>query len=430
MERTTNVLAGCKRQVQIHLEPDDLKPHYQHAYQAAQAEITMKGFRKGKVPISVIRQTMGRQIETDALETIADSEFRKYAKDEAVPVVGTPALVDIRKESDAVTFVIEYEILPEINLGEYRNIEVDKPVREATDADVQREIEYLRMKAATFQPAEQITDTQFVATISMNEVDKETSMPIIGAETTETKVYLDDDSVDMHLRNSLHNGTVGTVFTYVAETADPNAQPPSYRVTITDIQKVVPADFTDEFVEQITENHIHTTEELKADIRRQIQAYFDQMARQSVENQIVDKLVLAHDFDVPESLTHAVIHQLFDDFKKRNEGDPRLEKLTAHDLEHELRDPAVRIAKWELIRQQIIAKEGITLTKEDIDSAAERTGLPVDQLNLLMARSESFADRLLSEKAMDTLLGYAVINTIPAPTDESAEAVFPEESHS
>ena len=412
MERTITTLQGCSREVRISLVKSELKPHYEEAYVKAQAGITLPGFRKGKVPIAMIKQRFGREIESEALETIADAEFRSFAQGEKQRVVGNPALTDIQKSTDGVTFTIRYDVLPEIQLGTYRGLTLSRPVKEVTEEDVQREIDRICMRAATFEQAEQIDGTLYVVSMTMHELDRETSMPIIGAEAKESRVFLEDESVDMHLRSSLTNCKVGDSFTYVAETQDENAQPPSYRVTVGDIQRVVPAEFTNEFVEMITGNRMHTTEELRSDIESQLRDYFERATQQSLENQIIDQLVAAHPMDLPEPLVHAVMHRLFDDFKQRNEGAPGIEKLTAHDLENDLRAPAERIVRWELIRDVIVEAESLTMTDEDVTAAAERYGIGEDQLRMVLRQNQSIEDQILAEKAVKTLIDYAIITDV------------------
>ena len=419
MERTITTLQGCSREVRLSLQQSELKSHYEEAYVRAQAGITLPGFRKGKVPIAMIKQRFGRDIENEALETIADSEFRSFARAESQRVVGNPSLTDIQKSADGVSFTIRYDVMPDIQLGTYRGLSVNRPIKLVTEDDVQREVDRICMRAATFEPAEQIDGTLFVVGMTMHELDRETSMPIIGAEGKESRVFLEDDQVDMHLRSSLANRKVGDTFSYVGETADENAQPPSFRVTVNDIQRVVPAEFTNEFVEMITSNQMHTTEELRSDIERQIKEYFEDATQRAVENQLIDQLVQAHEFDLPEPLVHSVIHRLFDDFKKRNEGAPGIEKLTAHDVEHELRGSAERIVRWELIRERIVEAEQMTLTDEDLDAAGSRFGIPADQLRMLLRQNESVEDQLLAEKAVRTLIDYAIITDVNADDIEA-----------
>jgi len=412
LERTITTLQGCTREVRISLQQSELKPHYEEAYVKAQAGITLPGFRKGKVPISMIKQRFGRDVENEALENIADAEFRAFTRAESLRVVGSPALTDIQKSAEGVSFTIRYDVMPDFELGTYRGLTISRPIKEVTEEDVQREIDRICMRAATFEQAEQIDGTMYVVSMTMHELDRETSMPIIGAEPQQSRVFLDDDSVDMHLRTSLNNCKVGDSFTYVAETTDENAQPPSHRVTVGDVQRVVPADFTNEFVELITSNRMHTTEELRADIESQIREYFQQATQQSLENQLIDHLVGSHEMELPEPLVHAVMHRLFDDFKQRNEGAPGIDKLTAHDLENDLRQPAERIVRWELIRDKIVDAESLVLNDDDVVTAAERYGIGEDQLRMLMRQNQSIEEQIIADKAVRTLLDYAIITDV------------------
>jgi len=419
LERNLIDLDGCRREVRITLSDAELRPHYDQAYVQAQAGIAVKGFRKGKVPLNIIKQQFGRGIENEALDSIADAEFRSFVAAEKINVVGQPALTDIQKEQGNVTFTIRFEVLPEFELGNYRGLVVNRPVKAVTDADVDEEIARIALRAASFEPAEQITDYMYVATITMHELDRETSTPLLGKEAREERVFLDDENLDMHLRNSLMNLKVGDNFSYVAETSDENQTPPSFRVTVTDIQKVVPAEFTNEFAEQVTGGRFTTTEEVRHDDEHQLQHYYEDAARDQVENQIVDQLVQAHSFEIPGSLVHGVIHQLFDDFKKRNEGAPGLEQLTAHDLEPQLKPTAERIVRWEIIRNKIIDAESLQITDEDIASAAVKYGMPEDQMRMLMRQNRGVGDQLLAEKALHTLVDYAIINDVNVDSEQS-----------
>ncbi len=420
LERTITTVESCVREVRISLTASELKPHFERAYERAQEGITLPGFRKGKVPIAMIKQRFGRDIENEALETIADTEFKSFARDEKQRVVGNPSLTDIQKSPEGVAFTIRYDVMPDFELGSYRGLAVNRPVRAVTEQDVQAEIDRICLRASTFEPAEQVVDNRFIVTITMHELDRETSMPIIGAEPREERVFLEDEEADMHLRSSLMNTKVGDTFSYVAETQNENEQPANYRVTVSDIMKVVPAEFTNEFAEMVTGGKFPTTEELRADIEAQLAEYFDRTARESVENQVVDQLVQAHEFDVPEPLVHAVIHQLFDNFKKRNEGVPGIEKLDAHSLEHEFRPSAERIARWELIRDRIVEAEGLTVTDEDIDAASERYGVTPDQLRMVLRQNGAIADQILAEKAIRAIVDYAIINDVNVDADFQA----------
>jgi len=417
LERTVRELDGNSREVLISLTNAELQPHFDQAYQRAQATIELKGFRKGKVPLAMIKKQFGRSIEAESLETIADDEFRAFVRDTKANVIGSPALTDIQKSADGVSFTVRYEVLPEFELEGYRGLVIDRPVREVADSDVEEEIARICLQNATFEPAEQITDTMFIATITFTELDRESGMPIIGKEPREDRVFLDDDDVDMHLRNSLTNTKIGDTFTYVAETQNENDVPPSFLVTVTDINQVVPAEFTNELAEKITGGRFTTTEELRADIERQIQDYFTRSIRQSVEEQIVSKLIERHSFEPPHSLVHQVVHSLFDDFRERNKNSPGIEKVTAHDLEDQLKPHAERIVRWELIRDRIIDAEGLVVEDADLEPMAAQYNVTVDQFRMVLNANRQAERQILANKAMDTLIDYAIFNDVSVPVE-------------
>jgi FKBP-type peptidyl-prolyl cis-trans isomerase (trigger factor) len=106
------------------------------------------------------------------------------------------------------------------------------------------------------------------------------------------------------------------------------------------------------------------------------------------------------------------MHQMFEDFKRRNEGAPGIEKLTAHDLEDQLKPSAERIVRWELIREKVIDAEQLEITDADYAAAAERYGMTEDQLRMLVRQNPNVLTQLLAEKALDTLIDYAIINDV------------------
>jgi trigger factor len=87
---------ACTQEVSFSLTQEDFIPHFERAYQKAQPTIEIKGFRKGKVPLSIIKQRFGRQIEQDCMMDVADSEFKNYTRNNNIKVVGQPELLDLK----------------------------------------------------------------------------------------------------------------------------------------------------------------------------------------------------------------------------------------------------------------------------------------------------------------------------------------------
>lgn len=150
MEITVISIDDCTQEVSFTLTSEDFTPHFERAYIKAQPTIEIKGFRKGKVPLSIIKQRFGRQIEQESIMDIADIEFRNYTRNNNIQVVGQPELRDLKPgEEGSMTYVIRFGIIPEFEVASYEGLELKKPIGKVTDEDVQKIIDEILLKAAS-----------------------------------------------------------------------------------------------------------------------------------------------------------------------------------------------------------------------------------------------------------------------------------------
>ncbi|MES2765348.1 MAG: trigger factor [Bacteroidota bacterium] len=423
METKITDLENSQHEVEIKLTAQDLKAHYEKAYQKASKDIEIKGFRKGKVPMNLIKQHFGRRIEADAVEDIADVEFRRVVQENNIQIIGQPSLMDIQKDGENMVFKIRYETLPDFELGSYRGLTLQKPVRRATDEEVQKEIDNLLLRSAEVRPAEQIVNNMFVAKLKLRELDEATGTPIIGSEARDLDVFLDAPQTDPNLKDLLLNAKVGDTFNYRMEMPEEGHEGHNHahpvkqlRAEVVEIQEIIPPEFTNEAVEKLTDGALTSTEELREDVVKNIENYFDEESRKSMEDQVVDQVVGAHEFSVPEAMVQEVMKSMTEDFKNRNKDTHGIERLTVKEMEPQLRPMAEKIAKWEMIRHKIIEAEEIEVTDEDLQPIVEyyiqQTQMPEDQIKPILKENPQVINRILSDKVVKTLIDYAIINEV------------------
>ena len=134
MELNINKLSQTEQEAEIKLTWDELAPYFEEAYKKFQAEAEIKGFRKGKAPLELIKRQFGEQIEYDALDDIVNDVYQNLVRDKKIEVIGTPELVDVDyKRGESLTFKIKYEILPEVEISNYSNLQVEKIVHTVDD---------------------------------------------------------------------------------------------------------------------------------------------------------------------------------------------------------------------------------------------------------------------------------------------------------
>lgn len=423
MEKELKKLDECTRELTITLTTAELQPHYEKAYKEMQPKVNQEGFRKGRVPIAMIKKMYGKGIEAEADQDLVNDVFRTYTQEENVQVLGTPTLKDIEKNDDGIKYVIEFETLPTITLKDYKGMSIDEPIHTVTDDEVQEELEYILAQNGELEDAEQVTDEQHVIKVEMQEVLENDEL----SEANETDVYLADKNILPELKENILNTKVGDSFNYVptAEDANPSIKGKTFKVTITKIQKLTPAELTDEFVERITGGRITKADELKDEVNFNLQDEWDRKSRELVENQIVANLVDANEVPAPDQLVGQVQKQMVVDVKQRYEKNPEQLTMTDDELEEQLKPNAERSVKWELVRNQIIENESIELEDYDIDpiveKEAKRYGQDVEQMKKILVQNPSFLTKILSKKVIDYVLDFAIINEVDFETHERIE---------
>lgn len=409
-------LEGCKREVVIEMTKADLAPHFEKAYQKAQPEIEIKGFRKGKVPLNLVKQKFGKQIENNAVEDIASEVFTSLVRGENIRPVGQPRLTDLQRDPEGgLKITISYEILPEFELGEYRGLVVDKLVHTMTDEEVDNEIDRILLEHGTLEDAEQIDGDNYVASVQFRKIDAETGMPLIGGESETMEVFLGNKNTDANLKASLLNAKLNDSFRYEVRNAPEGGQPIPFHATVTKIQRIVPAEFTNDFVENLTQGTLTSTEELRDEIERQLKEMWDNRSRQMLDDTLVNKLLDAHEFDIPSSLVSEVLMSYVEDLKQRQPDKKLPKNFDMQSFGQQMLPLAVQSAKWMIIRERIIETEELKVEDADLDRFIQ--GLPnlqvdAEQLRAFVENDPQVQSRLLGEKAMDLVRDYAIVTEV------------------
>ncbi len=416
MEKNIKEISSSLREVEFILTAEDVQPHFDEAYKKAQPHIDMKGFRKGKVPMNLIKKQYGKAIEFEALEDIANKTFNEFLTADSIPMVGTPQLVNIDKKDDGFIFVIKFEIIPDIQLADYRGIVVDEPVHPVTDEEIEQYVLQVCKSNGKFEEAEQVTDEEHVVDVSIQEIDEATQVPLLGNKSTESKLYLADQYVMPEMKANLLNTKVEDSFTFKPNLYDPNAPDNSYRVTVKKIEKLIPAEFTNEFVETYTKGKFKSTEEFREDTGFKLQENWNEKTRKEIENQLIGKIVEMNDFEPPATIVEEVIEAMANDLRKQYNITDK-EKLQTKDMVDGLRPLAVRTVKWEIIRNQIMKNEKIEVEEYDIEdivnAEVERTKGDATAIAKKLKQNPQIINSIINKKVMDFIIDFAVTEEIP-----------------
>jgi trigger factor len=312
--------------------------------------------------------------------------------------------------------------MPEISLVPYETIEVIKPIRTISETDVDEELYNVQLRSAQLEPAEQITDSMYVVKLSFAPIDPQTGAPLVGGK--EQEFFLDDDRMDPLLRSELINLRVGDSFVYRTEhAADEHNEEPhqhAYHVTVREIKKVVLPTLDEEFISKLTGGRLTGEEQLRNEIARSLLEYWEKEIADYLRERVVDALVEAHDFDVPEGLVRAMAEEFAESTLEKNKDDKRLQQIPREQLIEYFMPQAEHAARWQLIADTILRTEKLELEPERLQRLAERYGVDVSQLRMALEQNPSLRNRLLTDVLFEFLLER--VRIIERPYDELAQS--------
>lgn len=418
MDVTIRTLSETQHEAEIRASSDELKPRFEEAYQKFRPKAQLHGFRKGKVPLPMIRQLYGEAIEHEALDGIANELYRSAMEERNIRPLGTPSMVEMDyKRNEHFRFTIRYDVKPAITLKKYRALAVEKPVRTVTDKDVENEIHHLRRVNSTTTDAQEVTDPEHVVTADVQELDAG-GMPLVGKKSQASRFYLADEVLAPEIRTALGSAKVGDSCRATVESRhDDHAHTHHFQFTVTGIQKVVLPAPDAEFVGKVTGGKVTAVEEFRTSIRKDLERYWEDQATRQVNDALANEIVRQHEFAVPESLVEMFLDSFVDDLRARSRDRQIPKGFNEANFRSESRAQAIWQAKWLLLKERIAEEEKLTVTDEEIAALAERESarLNVDSARLLeyYRKSSSAAEGILAEKILNLLRSNARITERP-----------------
>jgi trigger factor len=192
----TKEISKIKQGADISASAEEVQPHIDRAFEDFRAKAEIKGFRKGKAPMSLIKKMYGPAIESEALGDAVNHFYKQAVLEHNLNAIGEPLLVDMDyKPGEKFSFSIEYEVLPDIELQDYSDIEVEKTVYTISEDQIDRELENLRVGKSTRTETDTVTDKFHVVTLDIQELDDD-GIAIIGKRSQDVAIPLYETKYD------------------------------------------------------------------------------------------------------------------------------------------------------------------------------------------------------------------------------------------
>lgn len=403
MEVSINNVNDCVREMTVTMSQEELAPHFEKAYKEAAPALEIKGFRKGKVPMHMIKKMFGAGIEYQAVEEITNDVFRKEIETRNLNPLGTPSINKIDfKPGTPLTFMITFEVRPEFELKDYSSIAIEKYTHKATDAELQSEIERLQQINSTMQEAQKAEDDYHVVTVDMTDMDQN------GHSQEGMKIYLREKSTEKEIKEALLGVSVGEEkeVKFSHQHGD-HAHDVHLKLTVKKIEKVVLPPMDDALAQKVSNGKFQTAEELKQNVKKDLEEFWKERSERRFENDLLSEIVKLYDFTVPDALIQNVTDTFIEDAKNQQPNKQLPKNFNEKAYREQARETAIWQSKWLLIKEQFITKEKIEISDTEIEKVAaeEAAKLNIDKERLVnfYKSSDNALERLKYNRLLEIL---------------------------
>jgi trigger factor len=327
------------------------------------------------------------------------------------------------KRGELFSFKIKYEVAPQFELKEYKNIPVEKIVHPVTDKELDEEILRLRKLNATFSEVQTVTGEGDVVTVDVQELD-DTGTPLIGKKTSGRRVSLDDETIVPEVKAALKHASVGEKRRVkFALTHHDHQHTNHLELTVTKIEKMNLPEFNDEFVKNITKENVTTTTDFRTKLRQDLEAYWNDIGERRLMDSLINEIIRRHDISVPESVIKTLTDAHIEELKNQYPNKKLPDNVNESEYRTQYRPNAILQAKWYFIRDKIVEKENISVEEKELEERAEKDARAMDiekeRLLQFYKNSESLHNRIITEKLMKLLRDHAIVTE--RVTDETEE---------
>jgi trigger factor len=414
------LLEGCKHSLEISVPAEEVETETGKVVSSFQAKAKLPGFRPGKAPASLIRKQFHSDIRQQVLENLIPRHLQKRLKEEELHVVGRPDITKVKFDpGEPLEFTAEFEVSPEIELKEYKDLTVHYHEPEVTDEDIAQRIESIRERKAEYsnvdpRPLED-GDSAVVSLVTISGVEGE-------------PVKQDELMIEIGEKDTVPGFTDGLRGASPGEERDFDVVYPEdygqeklagrtvrFHAQIKGVRKKELPELNDEFAKDLGD--YQGLEELKETIRKTILAERQYEAQQEAKNKLVEILVDTHDFPIPEAYVDRQIQSRLEQTLRslQAEGaDIKNLKLDWGKVKETQRDKAVREVKASLLLGKVADRESIDATRDEVDREVERIAKqqrePVAAVKFRMEKDGSIgriASHIQTEKTLNFLFEHS-----------------------
>ena len=416
--------------LEIKVEAEKFNEALKKAYNKNKMHFNVQGFRKGKVPMAMVKKFYGVEVlYDDAVNFVMQETYPKALEENDIKPVDYPKvdIVEVGEGKDLV-YTAEITVYPEVKLGEYKGLEVKKPSYEVADEDVENEIKNMQEKNARVEvkPADQAVEKGDIAVIDFKGFIDGNAFE--GGEGKDYSLEIGSGSFIDNFEDQLVGAKVGdekkVVVTFPENYGkeDLNGKEATFEVKVNEIKvKELPV-VDDEFAKDVSE--FETVDELKADIRKKMEEHNTERAKRELEEAVITAAIDCTEIDLPEVMVEKEIDAMIKDLEMRLKYQgltlDQYMEYTSNSIDKVrdlMKENAERKGRGDLVLNAISEAENIEATEEELREKAKEVSKMYSA-----SEDEKMIDLLLKSQKEALQNDIKITKTIQLLVDNCKEA--------
>ncbi len=436
MDIAVENVSELTRKVTVTLPAKDVRKALDKSYKKLKKDVKLKGFRRGKIPMAVLEKNFGEQVQGEIGEKLVQETYFDAIEEKGIDAVVHPEISEVNFPDDGTfVYVAMVDVKPEFELKEHKGLEIEKPVTDVADAEVDEEIETLRRNQAALRSADDdhgiemddiaIVDFQgFHNGKAMKEVHNEDYSVDVGTKRL-------GEEFEEKLLGMKKGETTLYEIDFPPEYPNPvlAGKAVEFKVDVKDVKERVKPDLDDEFAKDIDEAH-ETLDDLRKAISTELKQKKEVALEGDLDDRIMHKLIELNEFEIPERLVAYEIQEMIkqtEENLKRSGMTLESAGIKMEDLVKQNREVAQKRVQGDFLLKKVAEVEEIKLADEDIERGYKRIAgeynMTIDEVKGYFKRREEvlpFLNELLNEKILQFLRDEANMIEVAAEAEEKA----------
>lgn len=396
------------------------------AYNKNKNKISVPGFRKGKAPRKMIEQLYGSQIFfEDAANEIIPDAYADAAKESGLDIVSQPKVsIEQLEAGKPFIFAAEVAVRPEVELGEYKGVEVTKADAEVTDADVEEELKKVQDQNSRTVSVENraVKDGDMTVIDFEGFIDGEAFEGGKGENyplTIGSHSFIDTFEEQMIGMNIGEEKELNVTFPEDYHAENLKGKPATFKVTVKEIKEKQLPELDDDFAQDVSD--FDTLAEYKDDLKKKIAERKESEAKAKKESEAIEKVVEAAKMDIPQAMIDTQVNRMLEDFAMRLQQQGlsveqyfQYTGMTADKIMEEMKPEAVKRIKNSLVLEAVAKAENIEVSEEEFEAELQKMAdmykMEIEKIKEFMqdAEAKQMKDDIAIQKAVELIVSSAV----------------------